>query len=60
MEITCSTLPRNIGNLPLPFFYGNFPIVLLDNICSWLYMFNNWFYRIIFIHDCLCYKIKLG
>ena len=29
---TCSTLPQNDGNLPLPFFGGNYPIFLLDNI----------------------------
>ena len=29
---TRSPLPRNIGNLPLPFFGGNYPIVLLYNI----------------------------
>ena len=32
MLITHSPLPRNNGNLPLPFFGGNSPIVLLDNI----------------------------
>ena len=38
MEITRSTLPQNNGNLPLPFFGGNYPIF------SW----------IICIHDCIC------
>ena len=32
MGFTRSPLPRNSGNLPLPFFGGNYPIVLLDNI----------------------------
>ena len=38
MEITRSTLPQINGNLPLPFFGGKYPIVLLNNI----------------IHDCIC------
>ena len=29
--ITCSPLPLNNGNLPLPFFGGNYPIVLLND-----------------------------
>ena len=32
MGMTCSPLPRNIGNLPLPFFGGNYYIVLLDYV----------------------------
>ena len=32
MGITRSILPQNIGNLSLPFFGGNHPIVLLGNI----------------------------
>ena len=32
MEIACYPLPQNIGNLPFPFFGGNYPIVLLDRI----------------------------
>ena len=32
MVITRSLLPQNNVNLPLPFFGGNFPIVILDNI----------------------------
>ena len=32
MGITRYTLPQNNGNLPLSFFGGNNPIVLLDNI----------------------------
>ena len=59
MGITRSTLPRNNGNLPLPFFCGNYPIVLLNNIYSRLYMYINWFTWIIFIHDCICYT-KIG
>ena len=48
MGITRSTLPRNNGNLPLPFFGGNYPIVLLNNIYLWLHMYINCFTRIIF------------
>ena len=55
MGITRSTLPQNNGNLPLPFFGGNYPIVLLNNIYSLLYMYINWFTWIIFIHDRICY-----
>ena len=32
MGFTRSPLPQDIGNLPLPFFGGNYPIVLLNNI----------------------------
>ena len=32
MGIDCSPLPQNNGNLPLPFFGGNDPIVHLENI----------------------------
>ena len=32
MVITHSPLPQNNGNLPLPFFCYNYPIVLLYNI----------------------------
>ena len=32
MAITRYTLLQNNGNLPLPFFGGNYPIVLLDKI----------------------------
>ena len=38
MGITRSLLPQDIGNLPVPFFCGNYPIVLLHNI----------------INDCIC------
>ena len=31
MGFTRSPLPQNNGNLPLPFFGGNYPIVLLKN-----------------------------
>ena len=34
-----STLPRNNDNLTLPFFGGNYPIVLQDNIYYLLYMY---------------------
>ena len=32
MVITCYPLPQNNGNLPLPFFGGNYPIILLGDI----------------------------
>ena len=32
MVIIRSLLPKNIGNLPLPFCRGNYPIVLRYNI----------------------------
>ena len=32
MGFTRSPLSQNNGNLPLPFFGGNYPNVLLDNI----------------------------
>ena len=32
VEINHSTLPHNNGNLSLPYFFGNFPSVLLDNV----------------------------
>ena len=35
MGITCYPLPQNNCDLPLPFFGGNFPIVLLDNIINY-------------------------
>ena len=38
MGFTRSPLPQNNGNLPLPFFGGNDPIVLLDNIYYILYV----------------------
>ena len=34
MGMTRSTLPRNNGNLPLPFFCGNYSIFLLNNVHS--------------------------
>ena len=48
MVIACSLLPKNNGNLPLPFFGGNYPIVLLYNIYQLLYMYTNWFAWIIY------------
>ena len=48
MVITRSPLPRNNSNLPLPFFGGSHPIILLDNIYEWLYMYIRWFPWIIF------------
>ena len=59
MEITRSPLPQNIGNLPLPFFRGNYPIVLQYNIYSLLYMYINWFTWKIFFHDHIFYT-KIG
>ena len=60
LVITRSTVPQNNGNLPLPFFGGNYPTVLLNNIYSLLYMYINWFTIIIFIHDCICYARDWG
>ena len=51
MRINRYTLPQNTGNLPLPFFGGNYPVVLLNNIHSWLYICINWFTWILFIND---------
>ena len=59
MGFTRSPLPQNNGSLPLPFFCGNYPIVLLYNIDYLLYMYINWFTRIIYINDRICY-IKNG
>ena len=58
MVITRYLLPRNNDKLPLPFFGGNYTIFPLDNVCSWLYMYINWFIWILFIHDCICYTIQ--
>ena len=60
MGINRSTLPQNNGNLPLPFFGGNCTIVLLNNINLLLYMYINRFTSIIFINDCISYKINWG
>ena len=60
MEITRSTLPQNIGNLPLPFFGGNYPIVLLNNMYSCLGMYIDWFTWIIFPRDRICYTKNQG
>ena len=38
MVIARYTLPQNNDNLPLPFFGGNYPIVLRNNIYSYLFM----------------------
>ena len=56
MGITHYPLPKNIGNLLLPFFGGNDPIFLLDNIYQWLYMYINWFNWILYFHDHICYR----
>ena len=50
-EFICSLLPQNNGNLPLPFFGGNYPIFLLDNIDQLLYMYINWFIWKIFFDE---------
>ena len=60
MAFTRSPLPRNNGNLPLPSFGGNYPIILLDNIYYWLYMYTNWFTCIISINYHICYTKKGG
>ena len=45
---------------PYPFFCGNYHIVLLNNMHSWLYMYINWFTWIIFIIYFICYKRNWG
>ena len=60
MGITRSTLPQNNCNISLPFFGGNYQILLLNNIYSLLYMYINWFAWIIFIYDCICYTTYWG
>ena len=60
MGFTRSPLPQNIGNLPLPFFGDNYPIVILDYIYELLYMYINCFNRIIYIIDNICYLLKRG
>ena len=59
MGITCSPLPKNNGNLPLPFFGGKYPIVLLDNIYQSSYMYIKWFTWIIFFYDHIFYTKTL-
>ena len=39
MGINRSLLPQNIGNLPLAFFCGSYPIILGYNIYQLLYMY---------------------
>ena len=60
MGFTISPLPWNNGNLPLPFFGGNYLIVLLDNIYWLLYMYIDWLTWIIFLHDRICSTKKWG
>ena len=48
MGITCSPLPQNNGNLPLPFLGVNDPNFHLDHMDKLLYMYINWFIWIIF------------
>ena len=57
--ITHYTLPWNNSNLTLPFFDGNFTIVLLDNIYQLLYTYIKCFICIIFFHDSIYYT-KIG
>ena len=59
MGFTHYPLPQNNGNLPLPFLGRNHPIVLLDNIYQWLYMYMNWFTWIIFSRSHMLYE-KMG
>ena len=50
MGITHYPLPKNNVNLPLPFFGGSYPIVLLDNIYYLLFMYIHWFaWRLFFV-----------
>ena len=60
MGIIHSPLPQNIGNLNLPFFGGNDPIVLLENIYYWLYMNINWFTWTTFFHYRTSYTKNWG
>ena len=60
MGITRSTLTRNNVNLPLPFFGGNYLIVLLNTIYSLMYMYINWSAWIIFIRDFICHTKNWG
>ena len=60
MVIASSPLAQNNGNLPLPFFSGNFPIVLLNNIYQLLDIYINWFTWIIFIHGHKWYTKNQG
>ena len=48
MVITRSRLPQNNGNLPLPFFGGNYTIDILYNIYELLYMYIKWLTWILF------------
>ena len=48
MGITCYPLPQSNGNLPLPFFGGNYPFLILNNIDELFYMYNNCFTWVIF------------
>ena len=55
MGKTCSLLPQYNGNLPLPFYGGNYPPVIQHNIYLLIYMYINWFIWIIFINGHTCY-----
>ena len=55
MGVSRFPLPRKNFNLPLPFFIGDWPILLLQNIHWSFYMYINWFTFIIFINDRIFY-----
>ena len=58
--ITFYPLPQNIGNLTLPFFGGDYPIVLLDNIYYLFYIYINHIAWVIFFDSSICYTNKSG
>ena len=60
MVIIGSPLPQNNGNLPLPFFGGIFPVVLLHIYYKLLHMYVKWFTWMIFYHDRICYMEEMG
>ena len=60
MGIARSTLSRNNHNLALPLYCSDYPIVLLNNIYSPLYMYINLSAWIIFICNYICYTKHLG
>ena len=60
MGITLYPLPQKNGNIPLTSFGGNYPIFILDNIYQLLYVYINWFTRVIFFDDLICSTKKLG
>ena len=53
MEITHYPLPQNIGNLPLPFFGGNYPIfswIIFINYCKCIFTVSPGQYLLIIIY----------